>query len=211
MSIPVTITLITAGSDTGPFNLYSNTDGFNTAFEVNIDTNTLLLGYLSTLVPDNTTTIRVKSENVSCTNYIDLPISGTIISTPTPTPIVTPTPTPTPNPLSYASISVKRRYTSPSTITGVTVNGYSISGITYPILNHVDQTGTTDHFDTSSEIIVWVSTPQDGYSITVTDGQGNASCQEVASTTTVYTFDSIWIQATNNVVVYYYGDVCGTY
>ena len=67
----VLITLTTAGVDSGPFDLYSNIDGFVSAFETGIDTTALLAGYSSSLVPDYTTIVRVLSTGV-CTNYIDI-------------------------------------------------------------------------------------------------------------------------------------------
>lgn len=71
------ITLTTAGLDTGPFDLYSNIDGFTIPFESNVSKIDLEAGYLSVLVPDTTTTIRVQSDNAICSNYIDLVISST--------------------------------------------------------------------------------------------------------------------------------------
>lgn len=65
------ITLTTAGADSGPFNLYSNLDGYATAFEVAVPKVDLLAGYASSLVPDFTTTVRVLSTG-TCTNYIDI-------------------------------------------------------------------------------------------------------------------------------------------
>ena len=80
----VLITLTTAGSDTGPFDLYSNLDGFVSAFETGVSRSALLVGYTSNLVPNGTTTIRVKS-NGRCKNYIDIVISGTTTTTTTST------------------------------------------------------------------------------------------------------------------------------
>jgi len=65
------ITLTTAGTDSGPFNLYSNLDGYASAFEVAVPKVDLVAGYASSLVPDFTTTVRVLSTGV-CTNYIDI-------------------------------------------------------------------------------------------------------------------------------------------
>jgi len=71
----VVITLTTAGSDTGPFNLYSDVDGYTSAFETGVSKAALLAGYTSTLVPNGTTVIRVMSDNPPvCTNYIDISI-----------------------------------------------------------------------------------------------------------------------------------------
>jgi hypothetical protein len=70
----VLITLTTAGTDSGPFDLYSNLDGYISAFESGVDKTLLLAGYPSALVPDFTTTIRVRSNNPFCTNYVDIPV-----------------------------------------------------------------------------------------------------------------------------------------
>ena len=78
----VFITLSTAGGNTGPFNLYSNIDGYTTAFESGVDKTSLLAGYASSLVPDYTTTVRVLSTG-ECTNYIDLLFSHTTTTTTT--------------------------------------------------------------------------------------------------------------------------------
>jgi hypothetical protein len=68
----VFITLTTAGSDSGPFNLYSDLDGFVTPFEVGVAKIDLTSGYTSTLVPDFTSVVRVKSTSQYCINYVDI-------------------------------------------------------------------------------------------------------------------------------------------
>lgn len=78
----VLITL-TAGADTGPFLLYSDIDGFTSAFEVGISKIDLEAGYTSTLVPDGTTVIRVMSQGV-CTNYVDISVTTTTTTTTVP-------------------------------------------------------------------------------------------------------------------------------
>lgn len=70
----VLITLTVAGADTGPFNLYSDTDGYTVAFESGVSKAALLAGYTSILVPPGTTIVRVSSEGI-CPNTLDLPIS----------------------------------------------------------------------------------------------------------------------------------------
>jgi hypothetical protein len=73
----VLLTLTTAGADSGPFNLYSNLDGYVTAFESGVSQAALLAGYSSSLVPDFTTTVRILSSGV-CNNYVDITLtSGT--------------------------------------------------------------------------------------------------------------------------------------
>ncbi len=76
----VLITLTTAGTDTGPFNLYSNVDGYVSAFETGVSKAALVAGYSSALVPNGTTTIRIKSTG-TCVNYIDVAVVTTTTTT----------------------------------------------------------------------------------------------------------------------------------
>lgn len=77
----VLITLTTAGTDSGPFNLFSDIDFFTTPFETGVSKSALLAGYSSSLVPDFTTIVRVKSNGTLCTNYIDIPVEYTTTTT----------------------------------------------------------------------------------------------------------------------------------
>lgn len=72
----VTITLTTAGGDTGPFNLYSDTSTppYTSAFDTNVPKASLTAGFTTSNVPDGTTTIRVMSTG-ACKNYIDIPVT----------------------------------------------------------------------------------------------------------------------------------------
>lgn len=83
MAQTVLITLTTAGLDTGPFDLYSNADAYAAPFETGISKVALVAGYLSTVVPDAATIIRVKSTSELCPNYIDLTITTTTTTTTT--------------------------------------------------------------------------------------------------------------------------------
>jgi hypothetical protein len=76
MSQTVFVTLTIAGTNTGPFDLYTDADGY--AFPVinDVPKASLQAGYLA-VVPNGATIIRVKSDNPTCGNYIDLPITGT--------------------------------------------------------------------------------------------------------------------------------------
>jgi hypothetical protein len=78
----VLITLTTAGTDSGPFDLYSNLDGYTSAFETGVSKASLLAGYSSALVPDYTTTVRVKSNGL-CVNYVDILLGATTTTTTT--------------------------------------------------------------------------------------------------------------------------------
>src|SRR5687767_12762435 len=84
MAQTVLITLTLAGADTGSFNLYSNVDGFVLAFETGVSKENLEAGYVSVLVPDATSIIRVQSNNTVCDSYVDLEISTTTTTTTTP-------------------------------------------------------------------------------------------------------------------------------
>jgi hypothetical protein len=79
----VLITLTEAGLDTGPFNLFSDADGYTTAFALGITKSALLDGYPSDVVPNGTAVIRVRSVNSLCNNYVDLAISGITTTTTT--------------------------------------------------------------------------------------------------------------------------------
>lgn len=83
MALTVFITLTVAGTDTGPFDLYSDADGYTSAFETGVSKASLLAGYTSTLVPDAATIVRVKSNSAGCTNYVDIPITGVTTTTTT--------------------------------------------------------------------------------------------------------------------------------
>lgn len=80
----ITITLTTAGTDTGPFDLYSDVDGYVSAFVTGVSKSALLAGYTTSLAPVGTTIVRVQSTSL-CTNYIDitlaLPTTTTTTST----------------------------------------------------------------------------------------------------------------------------------
>jgi hypothetical protein len=77
------ITLITAGADTGPFNLYSDLDGYVSAFETGVAKIDLVAGYPSALIPNGTLIVRIMSASPLCTNYIDVVISSPTTTTST--------------------------------------------------------------------------------------------------------------------------------
>lgn len=93
----VLITLTEAGVSTGPFDIYSDVD-LNTPVANDVPKADLLAGYQCT-VDDNTTFVRVKSDNMECQNYIDIYVTlyttTTTSTTTTTTTIFTPTTTTT--------------------------------------------------------------------------------------------------------------------
>jgi len=62
------------GDDAGPFNLFSQVNGFTEAFETDVTKNQLLAGFVSYNVPVGTTVVRVMSTSPECTNYKDVDI-----------------------------------------------------------------------------------------------------------------------------------------
>lgn len=91
----VYITFTSFGSDAGPFNLYSNVDGYTSAFAAGVSKAQLLAGFPSNSVPDGTTIVRAKSFGV-CNNFVDIPISNVVTTTTSSTavPVTTTTTTP---------------------------------------------------------------------------------------------------------------------
>jgi len=89
----VTITLTSSGTDTGPFDLYSDLDGYSTPFETNVPRASLVAGYTTANVPDWTNSIRIQSTG-TCTNYIDVAIIPYTTTTTTTVPATTTTTTP---------------------------------------------------------------------------------------------------------------------
>ena len=78
----VTITLTLAGSDTGPFDLYSDADGYTTAFETGIAKSSLVAGFTTSAVPVDTTNILAKSTGV-CDRDLYLTVEGAPTTTTT--------------------------------------------------------------------------------------------------------------------------------
>ena len=68
---PIKITLTTAGASTESFSLFSDADGYVTPFATGITKAQLLAGYVSSVAPDLTSVVRVKS-NTACMNSTDL-------------------------------------------------------------------------------------------------------------------------------------------
>ena len=78
----ILITLTTIGTDCSLFDIYSNVDGFVSAFETDVPKASLSVGFSSANVPDGTTIIRVKAKGV-CTNYKDINLSNITTTTTT--------------------------------------------------------------------------------------------------------------------------------
>ena len=157
--LTVLITLTTAGADTGNFDLYSDVDGYTAAFETGVAKSALVAGYVSFLVPNGTTIIRVKSDAI-CTNYVDIPLVEPTTSTTTSTTSTPTTTTTTTAPL-FSSYTLRINFSSQPALCGslpITVFTYFGSTIT---------TGT-ELFTTSSLLV-----PLTGYNYLVEEISGD--------------------------------------
>jgi hypothetical protein len=112
----ILITLTTAGADTDNFSLYTDLDGYTTPIETGISKAFLVIGYVSNLVPDGATVIRVQSVS-ACTNYVDFPITGITTTT---TSTTTSTTTPEPTTTSTTTSTTTPEPTTTSTTTSTT-------------------------------------------------------------------------------------------
>lgn len=96
MPFSVTITLTSAGINTGPFDIYSNVDSYTTPIETNVSRSSLLSGYIVNNVPDSATFLKIISTGPGCTgSELIMNIQGIVEVTPTPTPTLTATSEPT--------------------------------------------------------------------------------------------------------------------
>lgn len=114
----VLITLSVTGASTGPFNLYTNIDGYAVPFESNVPKASLVAGYTSILVPTGTTIVKVKSVG-ACTNGVNLTIVP-LTTTAAPTTTVPTTTTTT-------TACVR----TPGTTYNQIASGHIVNGITY--------------------------------------------------------------------------------
>ena len=90
----ILIDLSVAGVNTGPFNLYSDADGYTSAFATNITRQQLLDGYPA-VVLNGTTNIKLQSLNDICPNDTILPVNATTTTTTTTNNTITTTTTTT--------------------------------------------------------------------------------------------------------------------
>jgi hypothetical protein len=173
MAQTVTITLTSAGSDSGPFNLYSNVDGYVTAFAFSVSKASLLAGYTSVVVPDLTTTIRIQSVG-ACTNSIDVNVSGITTTTTTSTSTTTTSTTTIPTP--YTTLTGSFTVVNDTlSMDGAVVNlgGYGV-GSTVAI--NANQSYSVSGPIYSPNSVVFTITPVDPLSYAITSTINTLSC-----------------------------------
>lgn len=92
MAFNVSLLITPLGANTGPFNVYSNIDNYQSL--VAIVTQDQLVSGFSIIVPDNTVTLLISSTGTCGTNlYVNI-VGNPPSITPTITPTITPSPTP---------------------------------------------------------------------------------------------------------------------
>ena len=70
---PGKFTLTASGRHTGPFDLLSNVDNYTTPFETGISRDDLIAGYITQIIPEEATTVRIQSTGV-CDIFTDVNI-----------------------------------------------------------------------------------------------------------------------------------------
>jgi len=187
MAFTAEITLTTAGADTGPFNLYSNIDGFLSPFETNVPKLNLEAGYISVVVPDATTVIRVTSVSGLCPNSIDLEITGITTTTSTSSSSTTSTSSTTTTTTTEAcvltQVGVDNTLSLNIPITGVNVNGIAVthvSGSNFPVPAGFSGIFSTDQIGVFT-IQVFYGAGIAGQKITVIDSDSISTCTNLGS------------------------------
>jgi hypothetical protein len=203
----VLITLTTAGADSGPFDLYTNLDGYVSAFATGVSKSALLAGYTSSAVPDFATIIRVKSTG-DCVNYIDITLVGittTTTTTATPTTTTTTTAAPTVATIDIANFSLDVSVD----VVSILVNAVTVTqtGGTSPLLPGNSATATTTELGTNTIYITGGSTIV-GQHITVTGSDSIAQCLPAGGGATNWTFPGVVIDGITNVIIDIADGVC---
>ena len=196
----VLITLTTAGTDTGPFDLYSNVDGYVSAFETGVSKAALLAGYSSALVPNGTTIIRIKSTG-TCVNYIDVNVVTTTTTTTTGTPTTTTTTTSAPPPTTtttttsvpptttttttslVSNIFLDMSLSLDTTVSDISVQGSPasyVSGVPLPNTGGGNTNLNTVEVGGAQTVVITYTCTFGGHKITLIDSLGTVTCQNTS-------------------------------
>ncbi len=203
----VLITLTTTGTDTGPFNLYSNIDGYIAAFEFAVPKVDLEAGYISTVVPDTTTTIRVQSINALCSNYVDLAISGFTTTTTTSTSSTTTSTTTTEDLTADVNIALNVSQDIEITELKVNVVDVIITSGAFPNTPGNSTFGYTDQIGTY-DVAITYNAFEAGQRIRLTDSAANVFCQNTTSGSFIMTFSGCIVNASAPVTIEPLDGVC---
>ena len=195
----ILITLTTVGLDCSTFDIYSNVDGFLSAFETDVPKASLSAGFSSANAPDGTTIIRVKAKGV-CTNYIDITLS-TITTTTTSSSSSTTTTTTTTIP-ENGKVYIDNNDSS-GTIIDIQVNSKSILVPldTFPILAGQSAVGAyTTPASASSTIKVFFSVVTDT-SVRISLSTGYTACAACASGIGSVEFTGVDLSTSANITI----------
>jgi len=188
----ILIDLSVAGINTGPFNLYSDADGYVTAFALNVTRQQLLDGYPA-VVTNGTTNIKLQSLSDICPNDTIIPVNTTTSTTSTTTTLncsfvvnaqeVTTTTTTTATPTTTTTT------TAPGISVSLQIGDSSCSGGICGLTGNIStitvytSTGTAvdgDIIYTTNQLITPYTTTRilrKGTSIMIVDGSGNLSLE----------------------------------
>lgn len=171
----ITITLTSAGSDSGPFDIYGNSTGAFVLITSGVSKLSLTSGY-NISVPDGTTVVRVQSTG-TCTNYQDIPVQTTTTTTAPPT-------TAAP---AFKSVNVNNNSSSGY----VTVYGLEVDGIvliedtgSFPLTAGQSLTGQAYNNSSTASVYVSFSTPTDA-PVTVINSYGVPYCVQSPGSETI--------------------------
>ena len=170
----ILITLTTVGIDCSTFDIYSDVDGFLSAFETNVPKASLSAGFSSANVPDGTTVIRVKAKGV-CTNYIDLQLINATTTTSTTTSMC-------------ALVITSTVTTSPTNVTAdngtVTIDFSGGTGVVNYTLNTIPQGIAT------SPLVINGLVAENTYTVALTDVNNCSTSTEFTIGESSFTFDA---------------------
>ena len=137
----VHIILTIAGTDTGPFDLYSDVGGFATAFESGVSKASLVAGYNAT-PPDGATQIKVVSTG-NCTSFVIIDIGVCATTTTTSSSSTTTSSTSSTSTTTTSSTSS----TSTTTTTTTTYVGTTTTTTThFPVYNYLGTTSSYNNY-----------------------------------------------------------------
>ena len=177
----ILITLTTVGIDCSTFDIYSDVDGFLSAFETDVPKASLSAGFSSANVPENTTIIRIKAKGL-CSNYIDLQlINATTTTTSTTTSMC-------------ALVITSTVTTSPTNVTAdngtVTINFSGGTGVVNYTLNTIPQGIAT------SPLVINGLVAENTYTVVLTDANNCSTSTEFTIGQSSFTFDADYIMLT---------------
>lgn len=185
----ILITLTTVGIDCSTFDIYSNVDGFLSAFETDVPKASLSAGFSSANVPDGTTIIRVKAKGL-CSNYIDLQlINATTTTTSSSSSTTTSTTT------SMCTLVITSTVTTkPTNVTGdngtVTIDFSGGTGVVNYTLNTIPQGIAT------SPLVINGLVAENTYTVVLTDANNCSTSTEFTIGQSSFTFDADYIMLT---------------